>query len=71
MNGGHLAPTPPKVKFFIYGVILLKFETDHFHMFKNIIFKWGFLAPPPSTLKVKFLTYGAILLKFETEQFYM
>ena len=26
---------PPKVKFFIYGAILLKFETEHFHVFTN------------------------------------
>ena len=32
-------PLPPPllqtVKFFIYGAILLKFETEHFHMFAN------------------------------------
>ena len=26
---------PPKVKLLIYGAILLKFETKHFHMFAN------------------------------------
>ena len=37
MNEGHLAPLPPppKVKLFIYGAILLKFETEHIHMFAN------------------------------------
>ena len=31
------APPPPlkKVKLFIYGAILLKFETQHLHMFIN------------------------------------
>ena len=29
-------PLPPcEVKFFTYGMILLKFETEHFHMFTN------------------------------------
>ena len=41
MNRGpitlHPLPLPPLkiVKFFIYGVILLKFETEHFHVFTN------------------------------------
>ena len=31
-----LPPLPPqKVKFFIYGAILLKFETENFHMLTN------------------------------------
>ena len=37
--GVPLTPPPPsphqKFKFFIYGAILLKFETEHFHMFTN------------------------------------
>ena len=28
-------PPSKKVKFFIYGAILLKFKTKHFHMFAN------------------------------------
>ena len=41
MSGGDLAPGRPlppllkNVKFFIYGAIMLKFETQHFHMFTN------------------------------------
>ena len=33
----HPGASPPLkvVKFFIYGAILLKFETEHFHMFTN------------------------------------
>ena len=31
INGNALLPQ--KVKFFAYGAILLKFETQHFHMF--------------------------------------
>ena len=31
-----LLPSPPqKIKFYIYGPILLKYETEHFHMFTN------------------------------------
>ena len=33
-----LSPPPPplkKVKYFAYGTILLKFKTEHFHMFAN------------------------------------
>ena len=34
---GVLLPPPPlkKVEFFIYGATLLKFGTQHFHIFTN------------------------------------
>ena len=52
----ELLPLPPQeVKFFTYGVILLKFETQHFHMFTN----------------GNFFIYIAILMKFGIEQFYV
>ena len=39
MNRGPLTLRPRSplkiVKFFIYGVILLEFETEHLHMFAN------------------------------------
>ena len=36
MNSPLLGLSPlKKVKFFIYGAILLKFDTKHFHMFAN------------------------------------
>ena len=43
MNRGSLTPRGPllpslkKVKFFIYRAILMKFETQHFHMFNPLM----------------------------------
>ena len=36
-EGPSPSPSPPlkNVKFFIYGAIWLKFETQHFHMFTD------------------------------------
>ena len=71
---------PPKVKFFISCVILLKFETEHFHMLTNNNLRSKFMnrshrtprgTLPPSLKKIKFFIYGAILLKFETQRFHM
>ena len=70
-------PSPPlkKVKLFIYGEILLKFETEQFHMCtnNNRDNNLNMRVPPPSLpiKKVKLFIYGAILLKFETQHFLM
>ena len=80
--GSPCRPPPilKKVKFFIYGAILLKLETQHLHMFTNNnwdknLWLGGLLAPPPNATpilkKVKFFIYGAIFLKFETQQIYL
>ena len=73
MNGGHYALSRPKVKFFIYGAILLKYETQYFHMFtiSNWNLDMGVRLLPHPLKKVKFFIYIAILLKFGTEQFNM
>ena len=80
MNRGHLTPRRPlpliqKSQILHYGVILLKFETERFHMFlnnnrdQNLLL--GSPCPPPSPVKkVKFI-YGAILLKFPLFLFLM
>ena len=65
----------PKVQFFIYRSILMKFETQPFHMFtknnwdRNLwilarLTLWGLFSPPPSQ-KIKFFIYCMILMKFE------
>ena len=72
MNGIAFPSLSPKLKFFFYDAILLKFET-YFHMFSIIIeikiYKKGSICVPP--LKVKFFIYSAIMLKFEIQQFHM
>ena len=61
-----------KVKFFIYWPILMKFETQHFHMFttnnwdKNL---WIGAPLPPPLKKDRFFIYCAIFIKFETQHF--
>ena len=71
------APLPllEKVKLFIYGAILLKFEI-HIYMFININWDWNsemLVLPPPFHWKKSnsSFTYSVTLLKFETEHFYM
>ena len=73
---------PPKVNFFIYCPILIKFEKQHFHMFTNDNWDIHLLigaplppgpSPPPSSSlkKVKFFIYWVILMKFETQHIHM
>ena len=71
----HPTPLLKKVKFFIYCAIVIKFETQHFHMFtktnwnRNLWMETPYPpgAPPSIPLKkVKFFIYFVIFTKFET-----
>ena len=63
-----LLPLPlKKIKFFIYGAILLKFEKKNMHMFANIATP----TPLSPVKKSQIFIHGAISLKFETEYFHM
>ena len=61
-------PPPQKVKFFIYGAILLKFKQNNFIclpiLIEIIIYDWAHLPP-----KAKFFNFDAISLKFEAQHF--
>ena len=68
--GSPASTAPPpldKVKVFTFGAILLKFETQQYHMCTNNNLN---LNPPPLK-KVKLFIYGAIMLEFETQHFHM
>ena len=53
-------PPPQKVNFFIYGAILLKFWTEHFHMFTNNNWDYNLNmrvpSPPPQKSKIVHLS---------------
>ena len=73
-------PLLEKVKLFIYGAIVLKFEIQQFPMCTNNNWEYNLdmvvsidLPPPPSPLlplkNVKVFIYSVILLKLGTKQF--
>ena len=82
LKSGPSCPiNPPKFKFFIYCMILLKFEIQYFHIFtnnngdKNLWIEAPLppQGPPPPhfSKKAKFFIYCAILIQFETQDFHM